>query len=75
MGLGGPFFSEDDSILSPGDISFTDNDSEFTSTFATTKFATTNLATTKLATTKATANPVINQNVIALNNIGKTQIL
>ena len=40
-------------MLSPGDISFAGDDFEVTSTFA---------------TTKAAENPVINQNVEALNN-------
>ena len=65
----GTLFSEDDSMLSPGDISFAGDDFEVTSTFATTKLATTKLATTKLATTKTIANHVIDQNVEALNNI------
>ena len=59
-----PIKSKDDSMLSPGDISFAGNDFDVTSTFATTK-----LVTTKLATTKAASNPVINQNAEALSNI------
>ena len=59
-----PIKSKDDSMLSPGDISFAGNDFDVTSTFATTK-----LVTTKLATTKAASNPVINQNAEALSDI------
>lgn len=64
-----PIKSKDDSMLSPGDISFAGNDFDVTSTFATTKLATTKLVTTKLATTKAASNPVINQNAEALSDI------
>ena len=63
------FQSKNDSVLSPGDISFAGDNFEVTSTFATTKLATTTFATTKLATTKAAENHVIYQNVMVLNNI------